>query len=94
MSNTVAPPLSLVPMASRSNAAGSSFSLAGTGGNFDKAKALIDGAVGKQAEVCDVRVEGLPGSVEVAVKPVVASGALLCELVVVDFLAPASRRVS
>eukprot|EP00965_Chrysotila_dentata_P111147 3673482-Pleurochrysis_carterae.AAC.1 len=68
-----------------SNKTGCSFSLAGTGGNFKKTRAPVDGAVGKHAKVRNVRVVGLPGSVEVEVKAVVASDAF-CELFVVDFL--------
>eukprot|EP00965_Chrysotila_dentata_P157332 5197858-Pleurochrysis_carterae.AAC.1 len=80
MSNTVAPPLSLVPMASRSQMAekvadegvplgskttGCSLSLAGTGRNFETTRAPIVEAVGKHAEVRDICVVGLPGSVGV-----------------------------
>eukprot|EP00965_Chrysotila_dentata_P057964 1921859-Pleurochrysis_carterae.AAC.1 len=48
-----------------SNATGCSLSLAGTGGNFEKRRAPIDEAVCKHAEVRNVRVVGLPGSVGV-----------------------------
>eukprot|EP00965_Chrysotila_dentata_P115189 3807918-Pleurochrysis_carterae.AAC.3 len=83
MSNTVAPPLSLVPMASMrwprklrrkvfrlaaTQPAAVSAWQDGTGGNFEKTRAPIDGAVGKHAEVRDVGVVGLPGSVRVEVK--------------------------
>eukprot|EP00965_Chrysotila_dentata_P184040 6077071-Pleurochrysis_carterae.AAC.2 len=68
-----------------SNKTGCSFSLAGTGGNFEKTRAPIDRAVGKHAEERDIGVVGLLGSVRIEVKAVVASDAL-CELVaVVDF---------
>eukprot|EP00965_Chrysotila_dentata_P055122 1829138-Pleurochrysis_carterae.AAC.1 len=63
------------------NTTGCSLSLAGTGGNFEKTRAPIDGAVGKHAEVCDVGVVDFPGSVGVEVKAIVSSDAL-CELVV------------
>eukprot|EP00965_Chrysotila_dentata_P091477 3020632-Pleurochrysis_carterae.AAC.1 len=101
MSNTVAPPLSLLPMASRrwprrmrreqgvplgNNTTGCSLSLAGgTVGNFEKTKDPVDGAVGKHAKVRDIGVVGLPESVGIEVKAVVVGDAL-CELVVVDFL--------
>eukprot|EP00965_Chrysotila_dentata_P044904 1491551-Pleurochrysis_carterae.AAC.1 len=62
-----------------SNATGCSLSLAGTGSNFGKMRAPLDGAVGKHAEVRNARVVGLRGSVRVEVKAVVASDAL-CEL--------------
>eukprot|EP00965_Chrysotila_dentata_P262138 6214481-Pleurochrysis_carterae.AAC.4 len=68
-----------------SNTTGCSLSLAGTGGNFEKTKAPIDGDVGKHAVVRNIRVVGLPGSVGAEVKAVIASDAL-CELVVADFL--------
>eukprot|EP00965_Chrysotila_dentata_P048550 1610278-Pleurochrysis_carterae.AAC.2 len=48
-------------------------------------RAPVDKAAGKHAKVRDVGVVGLPGSVGVEVKVVVASDTL-CELVVVDFL--------
>eukprot|EP00965_Chrysotila_dentata_P092107 3040978-Pleurochrysis_carterae.AAC.1 len=44
-------------------ATGCSLSLAGTGGNFEKTRAPIDGAVGKHTKVRNVGVVGLPGSV-------------------------------
>eukprot|EP00965_Chrysotila_dentata_P171413 5657019-Pleurochrysis_carterae.AAC.1 len=46
-----------------SNTTGRSDSLAGTGSNFEKMRAPIDGAVDKHAEVRNVGVVGLPGSV-------------------------------
>eukprot|EP00965_Chrysotila_dentata_P056201 1863656-Pleurochrysis_carterae.AAC.1 len=64
-----------------SNTTGCSLSLAEICGSFEKTRASIDGAVGKHAEVRNVRMVGLPGSVRVQVKAVVASDAL-CELVV------------
>eukprot|EP00965_Chrysotila_dentata_P077376 2554473-Pleurochrysis_carterae.AAC.1 len=69
-----------------SNAAGCSLSLAGTGGNFEKTRAPSYGAVGKHAEVRDVGVVGLPGSVGVEVKAGLVASDPLCELVLVDFL--------
>eukprot|EP00965_Chrysotila_dentata_P026815 889997-Pleurochrysis_carterae.AAC.1 len=77
MSDTVAPPLSLVPVwrrgegqegcrgrcSAKSNTTGCSLSLARAGGSFEKMRAKIDGAVGKHAEVRNVGVVGLPGSV-------------------------------
>eukprot|EP00965_Chrysotila_dentata_P198141 6178615-Pleurochrysis_carterae.AAC.1 len=68
-----------------SNTTGCSFSLAGTGGNFETARFPINKAVGKDTEKRSVGVVGLPGNVGVEVKAVVSSNAL-CELVVVDFL--------
>eukprot|EP00965_Chrysotila_dentata_P095949 3170737-Pleurochrysis_carterae.AAC.2 len=56
-----------------SNTTGCSLSLAGTGGKFEKARALINGAVAKHAEVRDVCVVSLPGSVEVEVMKAVSS---------------------
>eukprot|EP00965_Chrysotila_dentata_P256668 6212621-Pleurochrysis_carterae.AAC.8 len=64
-----------------SNTTGCSLSLAATGGNFEKTRAPVDGAVGKDAEVRNIGVVGLPGHVGVKVKAVVASDAL-CKLVV------------
>eukprot|EP00965_Chrysotila_dentata_P131296 4340354-Pleurochrysis_carterae.AAC.1 len=75
-----------------SNTTGCSLSLAGTSGNFKKARASIDEAV-KNAEVHDVCVISLPRSVGVEVKTIVASNAL-CELVLLIPLVPASRRES
>eukprot|EP00965_Chrysotila_dentata_P222143 6192788-Pleurochrysis_carterae.AAC.1 len=101
MSNTVAPPLSLLaPMASRrwpKRLRRKVFRLALTQPAAVSAwqelvatlrrrvRAPIDGAVGKHAEVRNVCVFNLPESVGVEVKAVVASNAM-CELVVVDFL--------
>eukprot|EP00965_Chrysotila_dentata_P031113 1036418-Pleurochrysis_carterae.AAC.1 len=69
-----------------SNTTGCSLSLAGTDSNFEKTRALtIDGAVGKHAEMRDPGVVGLPGSVGIEVKAVVASDALCEVVVVVDF---------
>eukprot|EP00965_Chrysotila_dentata_P251867 6210327-Pleurochrysis_carterae.AAC.1 len=68
-----------------SSTTGCSLSLVGTGGNFERMRASIDGAVGKHSEVRDVGVVGLLGSVRVKVMAVAANDAL-CELVVVDFL--------
>eukprot|EP00965_Chrysotila_dentata_P166557 5498882-Pleurochrysis_carterae.AAC.1 len=51
-----------------SNTTGCSLSSAGTGCNFEKTRAPIDGAIGKHVEVRDVGVAGLPGSVGVEVK--------------------------
>eukprot|EP00965_Chrysotila_dentata_P105197 3474237-Pleurochrysis_carterae.AAC.1 len=76
-----------------SNTAGCSFSLTGTDGNFEKTRASIDGAVAKHAEVIDVNVIGLPGSVGVEVKAVAASERCVNLLLLIS-LAPASRRVS
>eukprot|EP00965_Chrysotila_dentata_P172845 5704060-Pleurochrysis_carterae.AAC.1 len=56
-----------------SNTTGCSLSLMGTGGNFEKRKAPIDEAVGKHAEVRNVGVVGLPGSIGVEVQAVYAS---------------------
>eukprot|EP00965_Chrysotila_dentata_P121012 4002525-Pleurochrysis_carterae.AAC.1 len=56
-----------------SNTTGCSLNLAGINGNFEKTRAPIDGAVGKHAKVGDVVVVGLPGSVGIEVKAVVAS---------------------
>eukprot|EP00965_Chrysotila_dentata_P022211 734645-Pleurochrysis_carterae.AAC.1 len=57
-----------VPFGSKTT--GCSLSLAGIGYNFEKMRAPIDGGVGKHVEVrC---VVGLPGSVGVEVKAVVA----------------------
>eukprot|EP00965_Chrysotila_dentata_P004767 155651-Pleurochrysis_carterae.AAC.1 len=97
MSNTVAPQLSLVPMASRRwpRRFGGRCSawqqhnrlqsqLGRTGDNFEKTRAPIEGAIGKHAKVRNVGVVGFPGSVRVEVKAIVFSDAL-CELVVVDF---------
>eukprot|EP00965_Chrysotila_dentata_P054048 1793633-Pleurochrysis_carterae.AAC.1 len=56
-----------------SNTTGCSLSLARTGGNFEETRAPIDGAVGKHAEVRNVGVVRLAGSVGVEVKAVVAS---------------------
>eukprot|EP00965_Chrysotila_dentata_P202477 6181146-Pleurochrysis_carterae.AAC.5 len=71
------------------NTAGCSFSLAGTGGKFKKARASIDEAAGKHAEMRDVCVVGLPVSVGVEVKAAVASDAL-CELLAVEPLSASS----
>eukprot|EP00965_Chrysotila_dentata_P068454 2263482-Pleurochrysis_carterae.AAC.5 len=67
------------------NTAGCNFSLRGSDGNVEKARAPIDGAVGKRAEVRDVRAVGPPGTVKVNVKTAIASDAFR-EFVVVHFL--------
>eukprot|EP00965_Chrysotila_dentata_P144259 4764277-Pleurochrysis_carterae.AAC.1 len=67
------------------NTTGCSLSFAGTGGNFEKTRTPIDGAVGKHAEVRDLGVVSLTGSVGEEIKAVVASDAL-CEFIVVEFL--------